>query len=296
MYSFRQTHLNTKEIDDYNRLSPHERFLVCRAREPFRDIPSLPLAASLGDVETVKALISSGENPDSSANDGLTGLMHSARFGNVEIVRLLLGAGASVHSRDIRRAATPLICAAENGEEEIVNLLLDAGADRNIKTNVRMTFLHAAVAGHNLQVMKTALASEPNVDVQTDHGSAPLHFAAWSRDLNILRLLIEHGADVNLSAVDGSTALIAVTTDDNSFQLADLECTKLLVEHGADVNAQDKEGRTPLMGASFYGELAVVKFLREHGARVETTDARGRTAATHALTAGNSDIVEFLSQ
>jgi hypothetical protein len=53
------------------------------------------------------------------------------------------------------------------------------------------------------------------------------------------------------------TALIAVTTDDQSFQSAQAECTALLVEYVADVNVQDGEGSTPLMGAAFYGELGL---------------------------------------
>ena len=136
-----------RQADAYLKLGPHERFLLNRDREMWREIPSLTLAAIFKDIQTIEALISSGEDPDSSAPDGVTGLMYSARFGNVDAVRLFLDAGANANKHDNEFSATPLIYAAQNGQREIVKLLLDSGANPLTPTSSGLTFLHAAVGG-----------------------------------------------------------------------------------------------------------------------------------------------------
>jgi ankyrin repeat protein len=222
-------------------------------------------------------------------------LMHLARLGELDAVRLRVDAGASANKQDNQRRATPLIYAAENGHTEIVTLLLNSGADPQIKLASGSTFLHAAVGGHALDIVHFALDAGLEVNAESGDGLTPLRIAAWSRSPRLLRLLIDHGVDVNAKTTSGLTALIAVTTDDQSFRPAHAECTTLLVEHGADVNVQDGEGSTPLMGAAFYGDLEVVRYLHEHGAKLNVVDGRGRTATNKAQTAGKLEIASFLT-
>ena len=283
-----------KQRDAWLALSPHERYLTARAEENWKHMPDLPLAALFKDTETIKELIAAGEDTESCATDGVTALMYSAALGELDVVRRLLDAGASVNRQDNERGATPLIYAAEKGHTEIVKLLLNSRADTRIKLFSGRTFLHAAVGGHALELAQIALDSGLDVNSKTDKGLTPLHVAARSRSPRMLKLLIEQGADVNARTVSGLTALIAVTTDDDSFRPAHPECAALLVEHGADVNAQDSEGSTPLMGAAFYGDLEVVRYLRQQGAKLDIVDTRGRTAANQAQTSGKLDIARFL--
>lgn len=292
----KQAHLDSmKRAEAWRRLSPHERYLAARDQPQWKETPSIPLAALFGDTDEIKVLIAAGENPESSAADGVTGLMYLARFGNLDAVQFILDAGANVNKRDNERGATALIYAAEGAHTEIVKLLLGHHADPQITFASGHTFLHAAVAGHALEIVEIALAARLDVNAKSGDGLTPLHFAAWSRSPQLLKLLIDHGADVNAKTTWGMTALIAVTTDDQSFRPAHAECTALLLEHGADVNAQDREGLTPLMGAAFYGDLEVVKYLRQHGAKPDIVDEEGRTATNLAQTSGNLDIVSFLT-
>lgn len=279
-----------RRAEAWSKLSSHERYQLARSQE-WENTPSLPLAAVFRDTETIKAMIAEGENPESSAADGVTALMYSARFGELDVVHLLFNAGANVNQRDNERGATALICAAENAH---VTLLLSRGADPQVKRTSGHTFLHGAVGGHASEIIEIALAAGLDVNARTEDGLTLLRIAAWSRSPRILKTLIEHGADINAQTNWGSTALIAVTADDQSFRPAHAECTALLVERGADVNAQDAEGNTPLMGEAWYGDLQVVKYLKEHEAKLDITNARGHTAASKALTAGNMDIAEFL--
>jgi ankyrin repeat protein len=197
-----------KRVNAWRALSPHERYLIARSEENWKYIPDLPLAALFKDTETIKELISAGEDTESCATDGVTALMYSAQFGALEAVRLLLDAGASVNKQDNKRGATPLICAAEKGHTEMVKLLLNSGADTRIKLLSGGTFLHAAVGGHALEVVHSALDDGLEVNAKRDDGLTPLHVAAWSRSPWLLKLLIDHGADVNAKTTWGMTALI----------------------------------------------------------------------------------------
>jgi ankyrin repeat protein len=292
----REAHLDVlKRGEAWNALSPHEKYLTARTLETWKHLPNLPLAAFFRDAETIKAMIAAGEDLESCATDGVTALMYSARFGEPQAVRALVEAGASVNRQDNERGATPLIHAAENGHTEIVKLLLKSGADPRIQLTSGRTFLHAAVGGGSLEIVHFALDAGIEVNCKSDDGLTPIHVAAWSRSPRLLKLLLDHGADVNAKTTWGMTALIAVTTDDQSFLPAHAECTTLLVEHGADVNVQDSEGSTPLMGAAFYGDLEVVKYLRQRGAKLDIVDGRGRTAMVKAQTSGKLDIASFLT-
>jgi len=78
--------------------------------------------------------------------------------------------------------------------------------------------------------------------------------------LEVVKLLLEHGADPNVKNRDGKTPL------HNAASEGHLEVVKLLLERGADPNVKDDDGNTPLHNAAWRGHLEVVKLLLEHGA------------------------------
>jgi ankyrin repeat protein len=71
---------------------------------------------------------------------------------------------------------------------------------------------------------------------------------------------------------------------------------RLLLEHGADINAQNQIGRTPLHWASIKGALEVVRLLLEHGSDVEVEDYDGKTALEFAADGGHGEVVESLRE
>lgn len=89
----------------------------------------------------------------------------------------------------------------------------------------------------------------------------PLHAAASGNEPLVLKLLVARGADLNAKATDGETALHTVT-----WQKYGLQSAKLLIEYGADINASDNESNTPLATAVSNGNWAMVRLLLEHGA------------------------------
>jgi hypothetical protein len=114
-----------------------------------------------------------------------------------------------------------------------------------------------------IQDVKADLAAGANVNAQDEHGWTALMFAVLRSDVDLVRLLLQHGADVNLKTNEGNTALTEAYGEP-------LEMFRLLLDHGADVNVM-AGGETPLqsaMGAVArgVGDPEVVNLLRSHGA------------------------------
>lgn len=71
---------------------------------------------------------------------------------------------------------------------------------------------------------------------------------------------------------------------------------RLLLDHGADVNSEDKYGQTPLIVAAWYGEVESVQILLTNAANIKSRDNSGNTALMWAVEEGNLDVAEVLRQ
>jgi len=92
--------------------------------------------------------------------------------------------------------------------------------------------------------------------------------AAKANDLAIIRLLLDGGADPTITLRDRTTTAMVANS---------LEAIKLLVEHGVDVNAFNTNGQTILHNAAGRGSTAIIQYVADRGARLDRTDKQGRT-------------------
>ena len=192
-----------------------------------RDSPPIWHAAQQGHLEVVRLLLEAGADMNAANTDGTTALFVAAEWGYLEVVRLLIEAEADMNAKDAH-GDTALLVAAMRGHLEVVRLLLKAGADMNV--------------------------------VDTD-GATALFVAAAHGRLEVLQLLLEAGADVNAARADGATALFVATENSRNS-----EVVRLLLEAGADVNAAKADGTTALFVAASRGDLEKVQLLLEAGA------------------------------
>lgn len=124
--------------------------------------------------------------------------------------------------------------------------------------------------------------------INTVHnGKTALCDAAGRRDSNMVRLLLEKGADVELRDESGGTALFRTVT-----LKFDGDSAKLLLDHGADINTRIPSGFTPLHMATKCGLADGVQFLLRNGAAMDLADGHGRTAISYALELGDRNVVE----
>lgn len=127
--------------------------------------------------------------------------------------------------------------------------------------------IHEAAGEGNIAKVQRYLDEDSGVDSGDDNGEGwtPLMWAARERQLDMIKFLVDKGANVNAKATGGTTALIWAAYK------GQLDVVKYLVEdYGADVNAEDNGGKTALMWAKDQGKLDVVEYLKLHGAKEQT--------------------------
>jgi ankyrin repeat protein len=243
---------------------------------------------------------------------GLTPLVFAARQGDLQSSQILLAAHADINQSSTG-GWTPLLTATKNGYYKLGKYLLDHGADPNIANAGGWTPLYAATDNRNvdggdyptrkpdmddLAYIKLLIGRGANVNAKaassrerrtvftgqwwSDDGATPFVRAAYSGDLELMRLLLEHGADPKIPTRKNVTALAVasgigwVEGITHEWSPAEsFEAVKLLIDLGLDVTAVDTDGRTALHGAAHKGRNEVVQILADHGAKLDARDGGG---------------------
>ncbi len=198
------------------------------------------------------------------ANEQERALIQAAERGEIVVVRRLLS-DARINARD-QRGRTALLAATQRNQVEVARFLIQEGADVNAKDFIQDTpFLYAAAEGR-LEILKLALAAGPDLkDVNRYRGTALIP-AAHRGHVEIVRLLL--ATPINKDHVNnlGWTALLeAVVLGDGG--PAHTEIVRLLVQAGANVNIPDRDGSTALTHARQRNYSAMVRLLSDAGAR-----------------------------
>ncbi|CAK9064066.1 unnamed protein product [Durusdinium trenchii] len=222
-------------------------------------------------------------NGENEFGDWDTALTAAAEHGHLEVVCLLLEAGADKNAAGEFFGGTALRAAATRGHLEVVRLLLRAGADKNAATTDREKALMGAAEHGHLDVVRLLL--EAGAD-----GATALINAAFNGQLEAVRLLLEAGAAKNAANTNGETALMAAAEHDH------LEVVRLLLKAGADKNAATTDGETALMRAAHNGHLEVVRLLLEAGAGKNAANTNGETALIGAAKHGHLIVARLLLQ
>ncbi|KAK3265453.1 hypothetical protein CYMTET_25863 [Cymbomonas tetramitiformis] len=218
--------------------------------------------------------------------EGRTALTVALAFGQEAAARALLEAGAGVNAGTGRR---PLHAAAEKGMVEMVRDLVDKGAEVDAEDGEGHTALTQALAGGKEAAARALLEAGAGVDAGT--GQRPLHAAAMKGTVEMVRELVEKGAEVDAEDREGCTALTV------ALAFGQEAAARALLEAGAGVNAGT--GRRPLHTAAEKGmvEMGMVEMVRElveKSAEVDAEDGEGRTALTVALAFGQEGAARAL--
>lgn len=250
----------------------------------------LMLAAQDGKLPEVQTLLSSGAKINATDNDGWTPLMYAAKNGDLTIVQALLSAPRIDIDAENTDGTTAVLVATDLGEEDVVKALIGHGANVNTPDNHGWTPLMAAAQDGCLTIVKILLCA-PQIDIHAKKydGMNALMFAAGNDKDDIVKVLIEHGANVNSTSINGSTPLMLAAQKGN---LPTVQA--LLSAPRVDINAWDGSGATALMGAIRFGKDDVVKALIGHGADVNITDNAGRRPLIWGVRRGCLTIVKIL--
>ena len=268
----------------------------------------IAVANSRGVEGTVPVDAEPDAEPVGYANGGFTPLMFAAREGQLEAARLLAAADANVNTT-AADGKNALSMAIYNGHFEVASFLLETGADANHADAEGFPPLFWAVDRRNMEwspgfpwvettdplpLVRALLeaGADPNTFVNNtprsrrNFGGSPrtlfatsLMRAAYSGDVELVRLLVEYGADPLIRNRDHEDALLAASgyawIDGYSQGRSTgerLETIQLLVELGADVDWACDHGITPLMMAANFGEVELIQYLVDQGADLGAHD------------------------
>lgn len=209
-------------------------------------ITPIHLASVNGSAGMLDLLIRAGADPNAATTGGETTLMTAARTGRVEAVSLLLDRGAEVNAREAVRGQTALMWAVLENHQDVVKLLLARGADVNAQTTIDIPSGTSGepearsgdIGAHGPGIYRSRAVPSPSGEM------SPLLYAAREGNLDMARILLDAGAEINRPAANGTSPLVVAIVN-NHIGLA-----MYLVERGADVNLADRfHVRGPLFAA-----------------------------------------------
>jgi uncharacterized protein len=283
------------------------KLLVERGADVNAKSSFVPSASGRGFEGTAPVVAKSNQTPEEFASGWMTPLMFAAREDDLESARVLIQAGADVNAvgGDGKDA---LGLALFNGSYDVASLLIDSHANVNHADAQRFTPLFWAVDRRNMETapnfpwMVTTdplplirklldAGANPNALVNNTprarmrEGSPRIVFAtalmraAFAGDLELVKLLLAHGADPHVQSSDRETTLMAACglAFINGYHRQKppaerLEVVKLLVGLGEDVNHADSYGITSLMAAANLGDINIVRYLIGQGADLGAHD------------------------
>ncbi|MCH2253864.1 MAG: ankyrin repeat domain-containing protein [Vicinamibacterales bacterium] len=234
-------------------------------------------AVTAGDLDVVRVLLAAGANVDEAGPDGMTALMLALIKRHEAIALFLLDQGADPHAADA--GYTALHLASATGHLGVAEALLTRGADPNLRLERPQRVTNAFEIG---------VFQSPGSGRLTQIGSTPFIVAAKSANARMMRLLAAAGADPRLTTNDGTTALMLAAglgkraaTDITYYEWTEekaVEALRMGLELGVDINAANAHGETALHAAAYHNANQVIEFLVEAGANIDATNAAEQTA------------------
>lgn len=206
------------------------------------------------------------------------------KTGDLTNVKALLITNPALVNASTRTGESAVLLAVYYNEPEIVKLLLALGA--------QLTIFEAAAVGKLERVRELLASGSTQVNAFATDGFTSLGLAAFFGHLNVVELLLEKGADVNLASRNAQHVMPLHSAVAHQH----LAIAKALLAHGADVNAIQADNFTPLHEAAQNGQADMLHLLLTHGAHVNVRKADGETPLTIAQKQGHQEVVAILQQ
>ena len=251
-------------------------------------------------------LVQHGADVNQRSKNGYSAISFAAQQADPESIPVLLAAGANINDVAPKSGLTPLLIASAMGRTKTAVLLLDKGANPNVVAANGYTPLHLAAKRKGAVAMVTALLAhkaDPNVRLTakkpietingiTLNGATPLSLACDINSFDVVKALVEGGADPLLPTEEGTTpvmmaagaAIYATRPRSPEERALAVKTVKFLVEHGAAVNGGGQFGWTSVHSAAYMGLNDVIEYLAGKGANLDAKDEFGQTPLSIAST------------
>lgn len=195
------------------------------------------------------------------------------------------------------RKVTPLHLLADSGDYKAISTIV-THIERhypdklvrtvNIEDNYGKTPLHIAARSGSLNIVKYLVNKSADINAKDKYDNTPLHLAADSGELDIVKYLIIKDNNINAEGERGWTPLHIAAKN------GELNMVEYLVKKYANIDAKDNYGGTPLHLAAYVGELGIVEYLINEDAHVDARDEHYRTPLFFAAESGKLNAVKCL--
>jgi len=268
-------------------------------------------AVMSGNSKLVESLLNLGSDPNKLTKKKETPLHFAAKYSGIEEVQFLIEHGASIKAinwklienlKEQRRRQDMLY--VENDEDHIIALKSALGLktpeaigrdeeddeddeedeeeEPPEEEEEKPDILH-------MDYLPFEYLPRDTVDAATEKGLTALHYAAEKGDLEVVKFLVEHGADIKAEDLVLSRSVIHFAAENGH-----LDCIKYLTEKGANLLDRDSFGATAMHYAARSNKLEVIKFLVDRKIDYRAKDARGWSAMHYAAEGGSIDVVRYL--
>lgn len=197
--------------------------------------------------------------------------LHEAALGHGDLSRLI-AEGVDVNVQDCK-GRTPLHDAIFIGNMGAIQKLISSGANVHLRDNKSRTPLYDLefMVGMNksikptmqIEILRLLIENKAEINIQDAYGATPLHYFALDSDPVVIAFLLDNGAKIDVASKNGQTPLHMAA------RFGNYSVVEVLIKKGADISAKDKKGNTPLMLArkASKNKEEVVGILIKHGAQ-----------------------------
>jgi ankyrin repeat protein len=253
-------------------------------------ISDLSNAAASGQPARVREYLATGAPVDPSGPGQESPLTQAAEAGHVDIVRLLLEAGADPNNMWANPPS--ILAAAASGRQDIVEILLAHGASPDAVDEEHETALMAAAAGGHIHVLRKLLDAGADATIHSARGASAITAASEHECWDIVDILLPQSLADDVQAV---TRRRLTHSDEagpaqrliEAVRRGDLAEVQTLLAGGTPVDMATRAGETALMWAAGTGKVEIVRVLLAHGADPAACDAYGRSVLAWAAEGGD---------
>lgn len=189
-------------------------------------------------------------------------------------------------SQGYREAETIYMAAAHGDCDKLRRLLREKPELVNARTEIGNTPLFSAV--YSLEVFKLLIKEGADINIKNKLGETLLHEVAKGGNADIVEILLSYGLEVDAKNKRGETPLIMAAKHENS------NAFPVFIAHGSAINARDHVNATPLYYAVRLCDIDSIKYLVSKGADINAKALNGVTPLHVAMSSGNEKIAEFL--
>ncbi|KAI1092523.1 hypothetical protein F5B19DRAFT_454286 [Rostrohypoxylon terebratum] len=240
---------------------------------------------------TVELLLTKfGADPNATGEEFGNALTASAYDGTINIIRLLLDAGANINAPEGWAIQT----AATEGHYDVVEELLKRGADVNAFTENENfepgSAIQGACEGGKTEIVSLLLQHGANPNLGGGPDRPPIAAAAARAEEDIVKLLVNARADLDVVSQSDPSATPLI----DAAAYMPLSSLQLMLDAGANINLADNDGDTPLIVAASRGDEAAVSFLLDKGADIMHSNNSGTNALQIAFENENDECLKVL--